>query len=81
MIFASVYTLWMYKRVFFGKITNPAVSEFKEIHGSEYAVLVILAVFVIGIGIYPLPLLNVFHASVGHLLTLSQVSKLGVVLS
>jgi NADH-quinone oxidoreductase subunit M len=76
LVFSSVYTLWMYKRVFFGKITNPAVNDFKEIHGTEYAVLVILATLVIAIGVDPLPLLNVFHASVGHLLDLSQVSKL-----
>lgn len=76
LVFASVYTLWMYKRVFFGEITNTIVEKFDDIHGTEFAVLIILAVFVIAIGVDPLPLLNVFHASVGHLLTLSQISKL-----
>lgn len=81
LVLASVYTLWMYKRVFFGEVQHQVVNEFKEIHGAEFAVLAILAVVVIAIGIYPLPLLNVFHASVGHLLALSQVSKLGPVVS
>lgn len=73
---AAAYTLWFYKRVFFGCISNPAVQGFQDIHGSEKLVMIVLAVPVILIGIYPAIVLNIFHASVGHLLTLALGTKL-----
>jgi NADH-quinone oxidoreductase subunit M len=76
LILGAAYTLWMYKRVFFGKVTSEAVATLKPIEPAEFMALVILAFCVIFIGVYPQPLLNVFHASIGHLLDISLVSKL-----
>lgn len=76
MILSAAYTLWMYKRVFFGPVTSTAVENLQEIRGAEMIALVILALLVIGIGIYPLPVLNIFHASVGNLLQLATTSKI-----
>ena len=73
----KAYTLWMYKRVFFGEVANDKVSTCEDIHGTEKVVMSVLAVAVIFIGVYPAPLLNLFHASVGHLLQISHISKLG----
>lgn len=75
LIFAAAYTLWMYKRVFFGKVEHEAVAQMKDISGAEKLALIILAALVIIIGVYPQLLLNVFHASVDHLLHLSMLSK------
>lgn len=74
---AASYTLWMYKRVFFGEIANEKVRDCPEIQGTEVIVMTLLAVAVIAIGVYPEPLLNIFHASIGHLLQISNLSKLG----
>lgn len=76
LILAAAYTLWLYKRVFFGEVTHDYVATFKDISGSETAVMVILAVAVLALGIYPQPLLNMMHATVGHLLTISNTTKL-----
>ena len=77
LILGAAYTLWMYKRVFFGEIANDKVRQCEDIHGTEKVVMTVLAVAVIFIGVYPEPLLNLFHASVGHLLQISHISKLG----
>jgi NADH-quinone oxidoreductase subunit M len=76
LILAAVYTLWMYKRVFFGKVTNPMIAIVSDVDGLEIVVLVLLAVPVLAIGIYPQPLLQLCASSVTHLLELAQWSKL-----
>jgi len=77
LILGAAYTLWMYKRVFFGEIVNQNVQQCEDIQGAEKVVMTVLAVAVIFIGVYPEPVLNLFHASVGHLLQISDISKLG----
>lgn len=76
LIFGAAYTLWMYKRVVFGKITNPHVEELSDISPREFLVLGVLAVVVLGMGIYPLPVTEVMHASVNQLLAHVAQSKL-----
>ncbi|MHA7840424.1 MAG: complex I subunit 4 family protein [Gammaproteobacteria bacterium] len=76
LILSAAYTLWMYKRVFLGEIANDSVKGLKDIAGSEVVVLTILAFLVLFVGLYPQPLLNVFHASVEHLLRISHTTKL-----
>lgn len=76
LIFGAAYTLWMYKRVVFGKITNPHVEELSDISPREFLVLGVLAVAVLGMGIYPLPVTEVMHASVNQLLAHVAQSKL-----
>jgi len=76
LVIGSAYTLWMYKRVFFGAVTNNRVAGLKDISGPDTVVFVLLAAVILFIGLWPEPLLNIFHASVGHLLQLSLQSKL-----
>lgn len=76
LILSASYTLWMYKRVFFGAVESPGVSALKDIEGTEIAVMGILAFIVIFLGVYPQPLLELLHASVGHLLEISMRSKI-----
>lgn len=76
LVLAAAYTLWLYKRVFFGKIEHEYIATFDDLHGTEATVMTILAIAVIALGVYPEPLLNMMHASVGHLLTLSNTTKL-----
>ncbi|MGL5472682.1 MAG: NADH-quinone oxidoreductase subunit M, partial [Shewanella sp.] len=43
LLYGASYTLWMYKRVIFGAITNPHVAEMKDINCREFLILAILA--------------------------------------
>lgn len=68
LILGAAYTLWMVKRVIFGKIANDHVKELTDIGARETLILTILAVTVLAFGIYPAPLLDVMHSTVQHLL-------------
>jgi len=68
LILASSYTLWMYKRVFFGPIQNEAVATLPDINWLEKTNYILLGIGVFFVGLYPTPILNVLHATVGHLL-------------
>ncbi len=76
LILGAAYTLWMYKRVVFGKVANSHVAELEDINGREFAFLGILALCVLGMGLYPFPFTEVMHASVNELLRHVAVSKL-----
>jgi NADH-quinone oxidoreductase subunit M len=76
LIFGAAYTLWMYKRVIFGKVMSQQVEQLQDIQGLELVAFVLLAAFVLFLGIYPAPLLDMIHESIHHLLTVSSVSKL-----
>jgi NADH-quinone oxidoreductase subunit M len=76
LIFGAAYTLWMYKRVIFGEVANDKVASLTDITSRETAILVALAFFVLFMGLWPNPFLDVMHASVNHLLAHVQISKL-----
>ncbi len=76
LIFGAAYTLWMVKRVVFGAVGNAHVDEMQDINGREFIVLAVLALCVLGMGLYPLPLTEVMHASVDNLLAHLSHSKL-----
>lgn len=58
----------MYKRVIFGDVANAHVAELKDINGREFALLAILAVTVLGMGLYPEMFISKMHASVNDLI-------------
>src|SRR6267378_132110 len=68
MVLGAAYTLWMYKRVMFGPVANPQVAALKDLNGREATVLGMLALAVLGMGVYPFPFTEVMHASVNDLL-------------
>ena len=76
LITGAAYTLWMYKRVVFGAVVHPAVEGMNDINGREITVLAILALAVLWMGLYPLPLMEVMHITVDDLLTHVARSKL-----
>jgi NADH-quinone oxidoreductase subunit M len=76
LIFGAAYTLWMYKRVIFGPVTLSHVAELKDVTPREKLVLAILAVTVLGMGLYPLPFAEIMHTSVNDLLVHVARSKL-----
>jgi len=76
LILGAAYSLWMYKRVVFGKVANKHVAELEDINAREFAFLGILALCVLAMGLYPYPFTEVKHASVNELLRHVAVSKL-----
>ena len=43
LIFGAAYTLWMFKRVYFGEVANDHVRELRDINGREFLMLAMLA--------------------------------------
>jgi NADH-quinone oxidoreductase subunit M len=76
LIFGAAYTLWMVKRVVFGAVANDHVEHLKDVTPREFLVLGLLAVAVLGMGLYPLPFTEVMHHSVNNLLSHVAQSKL-----
>ncbi len=76
LIFGAAYTLWMYKRVIFGTVTNHHVAELTDINLREKIIFTLLAIFVLGMGVYPLPFGEILHVSVNDLLEHVAHSKL-----
>lgn len=76
LIFGAAYTLWMVKRVFYGDIANPHVAALKDINKREALILSVLAIMVIGFGVYPQPITELTHATVNNLLSHLAQSKI-----
>jgi len=76
LIFGAAYTLWMYKRVIFGAVANKHVAELTDLNMREKLIFAVLAITVLGMGLYPLPFSEVMHVSVNDLLVHIARSKL-----
>ncbi|MDP2820048.1 MAG: NADH-quinone oxidoreductase subunit M [Polaromonas sp.] len=76
LIFGAAYTLWMFKRVYLGPVTNDDVKGLTDINGREFLMLSLLAIAVMVMGIYPKPFTDVMDSSVASLLKHVAVSKL-----
>src|SRR5512132_3677146 len=73
-IFAAVYLLWMYQRVFFGTITNDANRHLRDLSVREWAVLLPILVLIVWIGVYPGSFTGMTEAS-AHALIAQVQSK------
>lgn len=78
LIFGAAYSLWMVKRVFYGDIANHHVAALKDLNKRELFILTLLALMVIGFGVYPQPITEYTHATVAHFLNHMAISKLPV---
>jgi NADH-quinone oxidoreductase subunit M len=76
LILGAAYSLWMYKRVIFGDVANEKVENLQDMNARETFIMVLLAIMVLGFGLYPAPLVEVMDASVTHLLECGIQSKL-----
>ncbi len=56
-ILAAVYLLWAYERVFTGP-TNPKLEGLKDLGFREIAIMVPLIVLIVGLGVYPKPVMD-----------------------
>ena len=76
MIWGAGYTLWMVKRVYFGAPANADVRGLRDLDRREFFMLLLLAIAVLAMGVYPKPFTDVMHASVAELLRHVAVSKI-----
>ena len=76
LILGAAYTLWMVKRVIFGEIANDNVRGLTDINKREFSILVVLALAVLFMGVYPKPFTDVMHVSVDALIKHVALGKL-----
>ncbi|MEO8855839.1 MAG: NADH-quinone oxidoreductase subunit M [Burkholderiaceae bacterium] len=76
LIWGAAYTLWMFKRIYLGPIANDQVRKMKDINNREFLMLALLAIAVLGMGVYPKPFTDVMDTSVIELLRHVAISKL-----
>ena len=67
-IFAAAYMLWLYKRVFFGKINNNELKKIYDLNKTEIFILSSLAFLILFFGFYPDPLFRTIDISVSELI-------------
>ena len=75
LILGAAYTLRMYKRAIYGKIVNDAVATLKDLEPQEKISLGLIAFFVLLLGIWPFPLLEVMHPTVDLLIEQTSIIK------
>jgi len=76
LIWGAAYTLWMIKRVVYGEVANEHVAALKDVGARELAFLVILAGFVLWMGLYPKALSDVMNPTLQELLRQAAQSKI-----
>jgi len=76
LIFGAAYTLWMVKRVLYGEVANENVAALRDVGRRELVFLVLLAVCVLALGLYPKPLADVMNPTIQQLLAHIAESKL-----
>ena len=76
LILGAAYSLWMYKRVYFGEVANDHVRELTDLSAREFMVMAVLAIATLWMGVYPKPFTDVMHTSVDSLLKHVATSKL-----
>ena len=69
-ILGAAYMLWLYKRVVFGKLTNPDLTKMVDLNKSEYFILTCLAIPTLFFGFYPELLINTIEVSVNDLINM-----------
>jgi NADH-quinone oxidoreductase subunit M len=76
LIFGAAYTLWMFKRVYLGPVTNDDVKGLSDINGREFLMLGLLAAATLWMGLYPKPFTDIMNSSVADLLKHVALTKL-----
>jgi len=66
-ILGAAYLLWLYQRVMFGNVTNPANEHLPDLNGREFVTLGTLMALAFWIGVYPAPLFRVLDKPVQQL--------------
>ncbi len=63
-VLGAAYLLWLYQRVMFGQVTNPANANLPDLNLREYVTLVPLVLWAFWIGLYPKPYFTILDQPV-----------------
>jgi len=74
-VLGAAYLLWLYQRVFWGKITVEENRHLQDLNGRELACLVPLVALCFWIGIYPKPFLDFLHGPANRVAAIVQPGK------
>jgi NADH-quinone oxidoreductase subunit M len=74
-VLGAAYLLWLYQRVFWGKVTNEENRHLKDLDLRELATLVPLVVLCFWIGVYPKPFLAFLHKPMQQLADIVQPGR------
>jgi len=76
LILGAAYTLWMVKRVVFGDVANDNVKSLTDMNAREAFMLIVLALSVLALGVYPAPLVDMLGPTLDNLLAHITQTKL-----
>jgi len=76
-ILSACYMLWMYQRVFFGKIKHEENNKLLDLDWRERTILIPLVILIFWIGIYPKPFLTKIEPAVKNII--EKVGKSSIV--
>lgn len=76
LILGAAYTLYLVKRVIWGDVANDNVARLEDINYREVVTLGVLAVAVIGVGVWPAPLVEIMEPSINNLVNHIAQSKI-----
>jgi NADH-quinone oxidoreductase subunit M len=66
-VLGAAYLLWLYQRVFWGPLDNPANKNVPDLNKRELGLLVALVAVMVWIGIYPGPLFGIIEEPVNYI--------------
>lgn len=81
MVLGAAYTLWLYRKIIYGKLVHLDLKSLKDLNPREVAIMTPLIVLVMWLGIYPKPFLDIINPHVkilvdGHAQSTQQ--KIGI---
>jgi NADH-quinone oxidoreductase subunit M len=74
-VLGAAYLLWLYQRVFWGKVTNEKNLHLQDLNAREVATLVPLVVLCFWIGVYPKPFLAFLHLPAAQIAAIVQPGR------
>jgi NADH-quinone oxidoreductase subunit M len=74
LVLGAAYSLWLYRRVVLGELTKPELRDILDLGPREVLIFAPLVVLTLWFGVYPGPILEILHVSVGNLIVNHQAA-------
>jgi NADH-quinone oxidoreductase subunit M len=68
MVFCAGYSLWLHNRLNFGTLKFKYIKKFTDLTLTEVYLCLLLCIFCLVLGIFPKPILDSIHMSIGVIL-------------
>jgi NADH-quinone oxidoreductase subunit M len=66
-VLGAAYLLWLYQRVFWGPLDNPANAALQDVNRRELGMMMALVILMVWIGVYPKPLFDFIEQPVDYI--------------